>query len=91
MASRFVPRTVLLTWVGRPLASRTVKTRISQTPGLRSRTVAAGGTVAVVGMMSRETGRVAPSGRPENQGMCTPETARATTKRWISEVPSKIV
>jgi hypothetical protein len=23
--------------------------------------------------------------------MCTPEIARATTSRWISEVPSKIV
>jgi hypothetical protein len=26
-----------------------------------------------------------------NQRMCTPEIARATTSRWISEVPSKIV
>jgi hypothetical protein len=25
------------------------------------------------------------------QGMCRPEMARATTRRWISEVPSKIV
>jgi hypothetical protein len=24
-------------------------------------------------------------------GMCTPEIARAITRRWISEVPSKIV
>jgi hypothetical protein len=24
-------------------------------------------------------------------GMCIPEMARATTNRWISEVPSKIV
>ena len=26
-----------------------------------------------------------------NQGMCRPEMLRATTNRWISEVPSKIV
>ena len=32
-ASRLPPRTVLLIWVGRPLSSRPVKTRTSQTPG----------------------------------------------------------
>jgi hypothetical protein len=29
--------------------------------------------------------------RIKNQRMCTPEMLRAMTKRWISEVPSKIV
>jgi hypothetical protein len=29
--------------------------------------------------------------RPLNQRMCTPEIARDTINRWISEVPSKIV
>jgi hypothetical protein len=28
---------------------------------------------------------------PQDHGMCRPEMARATTNRWISEVPSKIV
>ena len=28
---------------------------------------------------------------PKNQGMCRPEMLRATTSRWISDVPSKIV
>jgi hypothetical protein len=32
------------------------------------------------------------SGRSRrNQGMCMPEAARAMTRRWISEVPSKSV
>jgi hypothetical protein len=42
-ASRLVPRSVLLIWVGRPAASRPVKIRISQTPGWRSRIVATDG------------------------------------------------
>ena len=29
--------------------------------------------------------------RSGSYGMCTPEMARAITRRWISEVPSKIV
>ena len=39
-ASRFVPRTVRLTWVGRPESLLPVKPLTSQTPGCRSRTVA---------------------------------------------------
>jgi hypothetical protein len=31
------------------------------------------------------------SGSMAGYGMCRPLIARATTKRWISEVPSKIV
>jgi hypothetical protein len=31
------------------------------------------------------------SGPDPDQGMCRPEMLRATTNRWISLVPSKIV
>ncbi len=40
LASRLVPLTVRLTWVGRPLGSRPVKARTSHATGERSRTVA---------------------------------------------------
>ena len=39
-ACRRVPRSVRLVWVGCPSSSRPTKTRISKTPGVRSRIVA---------------------------------------------------
>ena len=67
---------------------RPVNTRISQTPGRRSRRVATRRTLARVGM-SRDTARIGrPARWPRDQGMCRPEAARAMTSRWISEVPS---
>jgi hypothetical protein len=49
-ASFFVPRTVRLTWIGRPNWSRPAKQRTSQTPGCRSRMVATSPNGRVVGM-----------------------------------------
>lgn len=53
LASRLGPRTVRLTWVGRPWASRPVKARTSYTPtpGERSRTVATDGHHAEKGYL----------------------------------------
>jgi len=49
-ASFFVPRTVRLSWTGRPFWFRPTKARTSQTPGCRSRIVATSPNGRVVGM-----------------------------------------
>jgi hypothetical protein len=49
-ASFFVPRTVRLNWIGRPLWSRPAKKRTSQMPGCRSRIVATSPNGREVGM-----------------------------------------
>ncbi len=74
----------------RPVSSRRVNARTSHSPGRRSRIEATAVDQASMGM----TVEILPAGSiptGSDHGMCSPEMLRATTSRWISEVPSKIV